>query len=90
MAEAGQDEARPDATPAENGPAPRRKGRLMLILGAAVGAGADTRGLVPSAYVFVPQVGEMVQEPHLGKKAKAGDRHASAGPSVRGSCRRWR
>ncbi len=76
MAEAGQDEARPDANAAENPPA-RGKGRLMLILGAgglvlmlAAGAGA---------YVFVPQVGETVQS-LMGKKPKP-EQTANSGPS---------
>ena len=77
MAEAGQDEARPDATPAENGPAPRRKGRLMLMLGA--GGLVLTLAAGAGAYIFVPHVGEMVQG-LLGKKAKP-EQTAGAGPS---------
>ncbi|MGC1410602.1 MAG: flagellar basal body-associated FliL family protein [Acetobacteraceae bacterium] len=76
MAEAGRDEIQGDGAPAENAPAPRRKGRRGMLLAAAgivvllAGGGG--------AYFFVPQVGKTVQS-LIGTKAQPGPT-ATAGP----------
>jgi flagellar protein FliL len=57
MAEAGQNGDRDDA-PAENTPAPRRKGRRILIF-AAVGL-LTAIGTAGAAYQFVPQISQAV------------------------------
>jgi len=75
MAEAGQDEER-EGAPAEDAPAPRRKGRRALILGAA--ALVTVLGSAGAAYQFVPQVSQTLHGV-VGGKARP-EPGAIAGP----------
>jgi len=77
MAEAGQDDARNDATPGENASAPR-KSRMTLMI--AAGGLVLLLGGAGGAYMFVPQVSQTVQG-LLGKKEKPTEQTASAGPT---------